>query len=233
MAIRVPTLAFLCLAFLACTLATASAGEVTLEDVLIRYNAGIERTMAAIETLRVEQEIVEPTDEGGEKRARSVLTYRRDEGMERDEVFSDLGHPMGDYSLESLVGPVILTSEYDVSLAGPLSMESRSCYRLDVIATERDSKHFDGSVWVETDTWAPVRITGEVADAPWPARRVKLDKVFAPVSEGLYLLRTHSAEVDIKIAFVSKHGVADIHYTDYSVSVGGDSRDGDTGGAPR
>ncbi|MFH1688795.1 MAG: hypothetical protein ABIE42_00985 [Candidatus Eisenbacteria bacterium] len=189
----------------------------SLEEVLEGYNANINRAMAAIETLRVEQEMVEPTKDGGEKGALAVLSYHRDEGMHREESYSNLGHPVGKYSLSSLVGPELLSGEYDVFLTGVEDMEGRRCYLLAVTATERDAEHFDGKVWVEVGSLGLVRIIGEVADPPFPVKRIKLDKAFEPTPEGFRLLRRHTGEVDIKLALISRNGVMHIFYTDYVI----------------
>jgi len=184
--------------------------------------------MVRIETLRVAQEMIEPADDG-EKRASAVLVYRRGEGMVREESFSDLGHPVGEYSLESLVGPSILTSEYEVTLAGEEEMEGARCYRLELLAIERDTKHFDGTVWIEADGFGLVRITGEVADPPFPVQRIALDKAFETVPEGVRLLRRHTGEVRIRLAFVTREGMAHIFYGPYSVGL---SAEGDESESP-
>lgn len=188
-----------------------------VEDVLAGYNANIIDAMAVVETLRVEQEMLEPTKSGGEKRALALLTYSRAEGMQREERSSDLGHPVGEYELRSLVGPELLLAEYDVLLAGVEDMEGRRCYRLSVTAIERDVEHFDGTVWVEVGSLGLVRILGEVADPPFPVEKITLDKAFEPVPEGLWLLRRHTGEIDIRLAFVSRHGLMHIFYTDYTI----------------
>ena len=194
-----------------------SIGMLSLEEVLEGYNANIRGAMAAIETLRVEQEMVEPTEEGGEKRALALLSYSRGEGMQREECSSDLGHPVGEYKLGSLVGPELLPGEYDVLLTGVEDMEGRWCYRLSVTATERDVEHFDGTVWVEVGSLGLVRIIGQVADPPFSIERITLDKAFEPVPEGLRLLRRHTGAIDIRLAFVRRHGVMHIFYTDYAI----------------
>ncbi len=194
-----------------------SIGMLSLEEVLEGYNANIHGAMAAIETLRVEQEMLEPAEEGGEKRAMASLFYRRAEGMQREEFSSDLGHPVGEYELQSLVGPELLSGEYDVLLAGVEDMEGRRCHRLSVTAIERDVEHFDGTVWVEVGSLGLARIIGEVADPPFPVERIKLDKAFEPVPEGFWLLRRHTGEIDIRLAFVRRHGMMHIFYTDYAI----------------
>ncbi len=194
-----------------------SIGILSLEDVLEGYNANIRGAMVAIDTLRVEQEMLEPTKEGGEKRALASLFYHRAEGMQREESSSDLGHPVGEYELQSLVGPELLQGEYDVLLSGVEEMEGRRCHRLSVTATQRDLEHFDGTVWVEVGSLGLVRIIGAVADPPFPVERIKLDKAFEPVPEGFRLLRRHTGEVDIRLGFVRRHGVMHIFYTDYVI----------------
>jgi hypothetical protein len=199
--------------------AAEPAATIGLDEVLAGYNARIRDAMAAIDTLRVTQEMVEPAEDGEKKGALAVLTYRRGDGMEREELSSNLGHPTGEYKLASLVGPEILVDEYDAVLVGVEEKEGRSCYRVNVTALERDTDHFDGDVWIDVDSFGLVRITGEVADPPFPVRRVRLDKAFEPVPEGLYLLRRHTGEVDIKLALLNRHGLMHIFYTDYSLSL--------------
>jgi hypothetical protein len=191
--------------------------ERTLVEVLRGYNAGIRRAMDRIDTLRVAQEMIEPTEDGGEKRAEAVLHYGRDEGMVREELYSDLGHPVGEYALSSLVGPQIVAEEYEVRLDGIEEMEGRVCHRLAVSAIERDRDHFDGTVWIEVETLGLVRIVAEVADAPFPVKKVRLDKAFEPFGDGLHLLRRHTGEVEIQLAFVNRRGVMHIFYSDYAV----------------
>jgi hypothetical protein len=188
-----------------------------LDDVLAGYNANISDAMAAIETLRVEQEMLEPTKGGGEKRALASLCYSRGRGMQREERSSDLGHPVGEYGLRSLVGPELPPTEYDVLLAGIEDMEAYLCYKLSVTAIERDVEHFDGTVWVEVESLGLVRIIGQVADPPFPVEKITLDKAFEPVPEGFRLLRRHTGEIDIRLAFVSRHGMMHIFYTDYEI----------------
>ncbi len=188
-----------------------------LKEVLAGYNANIQDAMAAIETLRVEQEMLEPAKGGGEKQAQALLSYSRREGMRREEHSSDLGHPVGEYELRSLVGPELPSGEYDVLLAGVEDMEGRRCYKLSVTAIERDIEHFDGTVWVEVGSLGLVRITGEVADPPFPVERITLDKAFELVPEGFRLLRRHTGEIDIRLAFVRRQGTMHIFYTDYVI----------------
>ena len=194
-----------------------SVGTASLDDVLAGYNANIRNAMAAIETLSVAQEMVEPTEEGGEKRALALLSYSRGEGMQREEISSGFGHPVGEYELRSLVGPELLRAEYDILLTGVEDMEGRRCYRLSVTAIERDVEHFDGTVWVEVGSLGLVRIIGQVADPPFSIERITLDKAFEPVPEGLWLLRRHTGEIDIRLAFVSRHGMMHVFYTDYAI----------------
>ena len=190
-----------------------------LEELLQGYNENIGRAAVLIDSLRVNQEMVEPTEDGSSKGARAVLSYSRDEGMGREELFSDLGHPVGEYQLSSLVGPALVPDEYDVTLVGVEGMEGRSCYRLDVTAVERDADHFDGSVWVEVGSLGLVRITGVVADPPFPVRRIGLDKAFEPVPEGFRLLRRHTGEIDIRMGFIKRQGTMHIFYTDYELTL--------------
>ncbi|MFH1865236.1 MAG: hypothetical protein ABIK85_05075 [Candidatus Eisenbacteria bacterium] len=222
--VRWATVAILCAA---CAPTAARSAEtagadstvlLSLEEVLEGYNANISRAMAAIETLRVEQEMVEPAKDGGEKRALAVLHYNRVDGMSREELSGNLGHPVGEYQLSSLVGPELPSSEYDTLLASVEEMEGRRCYRLSVTAIERDTRHFDGTVWVEVGSLGLVRIIGEVADPPFPVQRIKLDKAFEPTPEGFRLLRRHTGEIDIKLALISRHGMMHIFYTDYAIA---------------
>jgi len=195
-----------------------STGTLGLDEVLAGYNANIAHAMTAIGTLSVRQEMVEPVDDGGEKRALAVLSYGREGGMKREELSSNLGHPTGEYTLRSLVGPEILADEYDAVLAGIEEVDGRTCHRVSVTARARDRDHFDGDLWIEVGSLGLVRIVGEVADPPFPVQRVRLDKAFEPVPEGFRLLRRHTGEVDIKLALINRHGLMHIFYLDYAVN---------------
>lgn len=173
--------------------------------------------MALIETLSVEQEVIEPADDGRERRAVAVLTYRRGDRMRRRVLSSDLAYPSGRYRLESLVGPELLPEEYDVTLAGVDTTEGRACYALSVAAVERDTDHFDGTVWVTVEGFHLVRIRGEVADPPFPVVRATLDKAFEPGPGGFWLLRRHTGWVEARLGFARRQGTRHIFYTRYTV----------------
>jgi hypothetical protein len=194
----------------------------SVEAVLTAYNAGIRDALAAVGSLSVHQEMIEPLDEGGENRAVAVLTYTRERGMKRDELESTIGHPKGEYTLESLLGPELAPLEYAASVEGVEEKDGRRCYRVGVRALERDLRHFDGSVWVTVDGLNLVRITGTVADPPFPVARVGLDKAFEPGPHGLWLLRRHTGEVHVHFGFIKRSGMVHIFYDDYAVSVSED-----------
>lgn len=198
---------------------------VDVEEILSRYNEGIHRTLAGIESLRVVQTIFEPQDDGSTKRACAILSYEGERGMVREETFSELAYPVGEYTLSSLVGPVLEPSGYSVEYAGVEEEEGVSCHRLEVTATSRDHKHFDGSVWISTENLAPVRIVGEVADPPFPAKEVRLDKLFAEGPNGLRLVRRHAGRGEFRILFVTKRGERTIYYDDYEIVFTGASGD--------
>jgi hypothetical protein len=203
--------------------AADSLGAPLPDDVVSIYNASIRAAMDTIARLTVNQEMLEPMDDGDDHRASAVLVYTKGEGMERHESESTIGHPKGEYTLASLVGPELSTEDYEVQVIGVEEKDGRNCYRLDVSAQERDSKHFDGSVWVTTDGAHLVRITGSVADPPFPVESVSLDKAFEPVPGGLWLLRRHTGEVVLHAGFVRRTGVIHIFYDNYSVSFEGES----------
>lgn len=202
--------------------ADAAAGEgrgavPALSEILDGYNEGIRLAMGAIETLTVEQEMVEPTENGGDKRSVAVLTYGRSTGMERTETSSELNYPPGEYTLGSLVGPELAASEYAVELAGTEEFEGTPCYVLTVTALERDSGHFDGTVWVSVGGFGLVRVEGRVADPPFPVSLITLDKVFEPHPSGYHLLRKHTGKVKAQLGFIKKSGMRHIFYYDYNV----------------
>jgi hypothetical protein len=216
--VRIPLTA----ALLGIFLSAAQAESVDLDELLARHNRNIRRAIDCIDTLRVEQEILEPQPGGTAKRGIAVLTYGRSGAMERTEISSDLGYPAGNYTLLSLTGPELSRSEYDIELIGVEEMEGRECYRLSVTALRRDADHFDGDVWIETTSFGLVRIEGEVADAPFPLVRITLDKAFEPGPAGFWLLRRRSGEADAKIGFIEKSGTRHVFYYDYSVGTAED-----------
>ena len=189
----------------------------SVEEILGRYNDGIRRVLAGIESLRVAQTIFEPQDDGSTKRACAVLNYARGLGMTREETFSELTYPVGEYTLSSLVGPDLDPSVYSVEYAGVDEQEGVPCHRLEVTATDRDCKHFDGSIWISTESFAPVRVVGEVADPPFPAKEIRLDKVFTEGPHGLWLVRRHRGRGEFRVLFISKQGERQIYYDDYEI----------------
>jgi hypothetical protein len=192
------------------------APAVSLDALLDEYNAGLARAASEIDSLRVEQIIIDPQEDGSTKEARAVLTYARGGGMEREIVEAGVPYLMGNYTLISLLGPRIDTAEYDVEYEGVDEKEGVECYRLGLTATVRDADHFDGTVWVSKETPGPVRIIGKVADAPFPAVRVELDKAFERGPCGFWLVRRHSGEVEVSL-LVRRTGVRHIFYENYQV----------------
>lgn len=188
-----------------------------VEAILAAYNARIHDAGERIGSLRVAQEMIEPQEDGSLKRARAVLSYAKGAGMTRDETFSELSYPAGQYTLSSLIGPELDPSEYAVELLGTEDVDGVLCYRLRVEALERDVDHMDGTVWIAADTFGPVRVTGEVSDPPFPVTRIKLDKRFELGSPGLWLLRMHTGEVEVSLLLTSRQGLRHIFYDDYIV----------------
>jgi hypothetical protein len=187
------------------------------EVILSRYNAGIRRVLDGIVNLSVAQTMFEPQDDGTTKRACAVLRYARGRGMVREETFSELTYPAGEYTLSSVVGPLLDPSEYRVEYADDEEAEGVLCHRLEVTATSRDYRHFDGSIWVSVESFGPVRITGRVADPPFPAREVTLDKVFVEEDHGLWLVRRHTGRGEFRLLFLTKRGERTIYYDDYII----------------
>ena len=188
-------------------------------DLLARYNARIARTLQDIETLTVEQDMVEPQDDGSPKRAHAVLSYERGAGLTREETFSDLRYPAGEYTLESLVGPALDPAEYSVTLEASEEMNGHACCRLSVKAVKRDAKHIDGVVWISAQAAAPVRIKATVADPPFPASEIRLDKSFEPDASGPWLLRSHVGEAEVRLLWTKKSGTRRISYDQYLVKM--------------
>ena len=211
-------------AITAVTLCAAASAAPPVEEIVAGYNAGIRGAMDAVESLTVEQSMLEPVEGEEGNRARAVLTYSREGGMEREEIESSIGHPKGEYTLASLVGPELTENEYAVTLAGVEEKDGRDCYRLEVTSLERDFRHFDGAVWVTVDGFNLVRVTGSVADPPFPVVRVELDKAFEPGPCGLWLLRRHTGEVEVQLGFIKRRGMIHIFYDNYSVSIAPEAR---------
>ncbi len=193
-----------------------NVGAVDLAALLCEYNDGIEGALVAVESLRVEQMIFEPQADGSTKRARAVLSYSREGGMEREVTLSGVSHLLGRYTLMSLVGPVVDTADYAVEYLGVEEKEDHACHRVALEATTRDADHFDGTIWISVETPGPVRIIGTVADPPFPAVKVTLDKAFLPGPGGIWFVRRHTGEAEVKL-LVTRHGTRHIFYDAYEV----------------
>ena len=190
-----------------------------LSDILTRYNAAIVYERTAVESLRVVQTMIEPQEDGSTRTSEAILAYTRSEGMKREEVFSEITHPAGEYTLDSLIGPELWPDEYDLECVGVDTMADEEAYHLTVTATVRDRRHFDGDVWISASDFTLVRITGRVADPPFPVTLITLDKSFQPGPQGLRLLRRHSGEVEVDLLLGTKRGLRHIFYDDYRVSM--------------
>lgn len=218
--VRVPSLAALLAVCLLAQPAAAAESTRTADaaSVVERYNAGIRLAEGAVESLRVCQDMDEPQTDGTMRHARAVLSYTKGTGMERQVLSSDLAYPAGDYTLTSLIGPVLEMSEYDIRIEGVEAMGGVDCYHLVVEATERDKDHLDGDVWVARESFALVRIAGTVSAPPFPIAEIRLDKRFAPGPRGLSLLRSHTGEVRAGLVLGRKRGVRHINYREYVVN---------------
>jgi hypothetical protein len=214
----VPVLLAAVVALACCAAGRAQEEAVDIGRLLRDYNAGIERAVSRIDSLSVRQLMYEPQEDGSNKRAEALLRYSRATGMTREVEHSEISHLVGKYTLQSLVGPVIDTMEYRVEYAGEEEQEGHLCYRLDLTALRRDADHFDGTVWVSVEEPGPVRIVGKVADPPFPAVEVLLDKAFEPGPEGIWLVRRHTGEAQVRL-LVTRRGTRHIFYEDYAVKL--------------
>lgn len=203
-------------------LASGMIDSAAVERILASYNGGIESAVSGIESLRVEQVIIDPQKDGSTKEARAVLTYGRSQGMEREITVPGLPYMVGRYTLPSLLGPEVSTDEYVVGYEGTEEREGVLCYRLSLKARVRDADHFDGTIWISRDRPGPVRIVGEVADPPWPATEVALDKAFELGPHGVWLVRRHSGEAELSV-LIKKKGTRHIFYENYWIEVSADS----------
>ena len=59
---------------------------------------------------------------------------------------------------------------------------------------------------------------GAVADPPFPALEIKLDKSFEPGPGGYWLVRRHTGEVRVSLLLGSKWGLRHIFYDQYVLS---------------
>lgn len=196
--------------------AAEPAGAAAADSLLTRYNAEISRALAAVESLWVEQTFLEPQDDGSVRRADAVLSYVAGGGVDREILRSELSHMYGEYTLQSLVGPFLEPSEYEVSLEGIEEQEGHECHRMAVEALVRDRDHFDGTVWISLGRPGPVRVEGTVADPPFPVTEIGFDKTFELLPCGLWMVRRHTAEVEVSL-FGRRRGIRHIFYDLYEV----------------
>jgi len=197
--------------------------SVDVQGILRSYNANIERAMLTVDSLSVIQDMVEPQEDGSFRSARAMLVHRRETGMVRNEICSELRYPAGEYTLESLVGPLLAPDDYETQYEGTEDAEGVLCHRLSVRALVRDVEHIDGTVWISVFHAVPVRISASVSDPPFPVAEIKLDKRFGPAPGGLWLLRRHTGEVKLGLILGRKTGRRDIFYEQYFVNGDGET----------
>jgi hypothetical protein len=195
-------------------------------EVLELYNAEISRAVSAVGSLWVQQTMLEPQDDGSVKSAEATLSYEAGGEMVRDILRSELSHMYGSYTLQSLVGPRIEGSEYEVVQEGVEEKEGHACYRLLLRALVRDADHFDGIIWISREHPGPVRITGAVADPPFPVTEIRLDKAFELMPCGLWMVRRHTGEVEVSL-FGRRRGVRHIFYDGYDIRLAAAQRQTD------
>ncbi len=200
-----------------------------LAELLERYNSFVRHERCLIETLRVVQTMVDPQEDGSERTAVAELTYIAGSGMVRDVLSSDLAHPEGDYTLDSVIGPELPGGEYDIEPVGRDTVDGESAFHLRVTALDRDRDHFDGEIWISEMDASPVRVRGRVADPPFPVVLITFDKRFERLAPqdvrgeecptALRLLRRHSGEAEVNLLLGRKRGQRHIFYDDYVVRV--------------
>jgi hypothetical protein len=204
-----------------CTVPAEAAGRDGAADaasVIERYNAGVRLAEAAVESLRVCQDMDEPQTDGTTRHSRAVLSYTRGEGMERQVLSSNLAYPAGEYTLTSLIGPLLEPSEYRIRLEGTDVVDGIDCHHLVVEAVKRDRDHLDGDIWMSRADCSLVRILGRVSAPPFPLAEIRLDKRFAPGPGGFALLRSHAGEVQAGLVLGRKRGTRYITYRGYVVN---------------
>jgi hypothetical protein len=189
---------------------------------LCEYNEAIDRALSEIDSLRVDQLIFEPQADGSTKRAEASLSYSRGSGMQREVTLAEISHLLGRYTLTSLVGPEVDATEYEVEYLGRETKEDVPCHKLKLTAIKRDADHFDGTLWISVEEPGPVRIVGTVADPPFPAVVVTLDKAFLPGPGGIWLVRRHTGEAEVKL-LVTRRGTRHVFYERYDVKLVGAS----------
>lgn len=76
--------------------------------------------------------------------------------------------------------------QYRLDLVGVERLDGRRCYRVDVVPRVRSVRHFQGQLWVETDTLALLQMEGTIAERPFFLRHLYFKLRFRDLGAGRF-----------------------------------------------
>lgn len=170
---------------------------------------------------------------------RSYKLFGRDAGKSKSEVVASIAFAPPDskkYSIQgtngSAVGQILvrrmLVGEADVErkhLATDLSADNydfrfirqeevvgQRCYVLELLPRRKEQYLLRGNLWVDAETYLPLRFEGAFAKSPsWWVRDVHLTFVYGDVG-GMWLQTSTEAAADVRILGMSKMVSRDMKY---------------------
>lgn len=183
---------------------------------------------------------------------RSYKLFGRDAAKSRSEVIADITFVPPDsknYSIQetngSALGKILvrrmLAGEAEAAkkhLASDLSAENynfqfirqedvggQPCYVLELLPRRNEQYLLQGNIWVDADTYLPLRFEGEFAKSPsWWVRNVRLTFIYSEVG-GMWLQTSTEAAADVRVLGLSTMVSHDLKYKIADLIVAASSMD--------
>jgi hypothetical protein len=170
---------------------------------------------------------------------RSYKLFGKDAGKSKSEVIANIAFVPPDskkYSIQEtngsgmgqilvrrmLVGEVevekehlatdLSTDNYDFRFIRQEDVVGQRCYVLDLLPRRKEQYLLHGDIWVDADTYLPLRFEGEFAKSPsWWVRDVRLTFIYSDVN-GMWLQTSTEAAANVRILGLSTMVSHDMKY---------------------
>lgn len=104
------------------------------------------------------------------------------------------------------------TDNYNFRFIRQEEVIGQRCYILELLPRRKEQYLLHGNIWVDADTYLPLRFEGEFAKSPsWWVRDVRLTFVYSDVG-GMWLQTSTEAAADVRILGLSTMVSRDLKY---------------------
>jgi hypothetical protein len=110
------------------------------------------------------------------------------------------------------LGTDLSAENYSFRFIRQENVVGQRCYVLELLPRRREQYLLQGDIWVDADTYLPLRFEGEFAKSPsWWVRNVRLTFVYSDVG-GMWLQTSTEAAADVRILGLSTMVSHDLKY---------------------